>query len=489
MPSVSVIGSGIGGLSTAIRLAVKGYEVDLFEKNESPGGKLSVIRSRDFVFDAGPSLFTQPSNLEELFVLAGKDIGDYFRYHSVDIACRYFFGNGRKIDAFTRAEDFAGEMQAVAGEDPRAVLEYLRRSGQVYEGVGTIFLNYSLHRASTWLHPRILPALKLAGYDHLFKTLDGFNRSRFRTPEAVQIFNRFATYNGSNPYRAPGMLSLIPHLEQNQGTFYPVGGMYSIVEALYRLALDLGVRFHFNTRVERILVSGGRAAGLQVSGRSHFSDYVVSNVDVYFTYLRLLGDEARASKVLRRERSSSALIFYWGISRAFPQLHLHNIFFSEDYREEFRHLFEVRKMYQDPTVYINITSKMEADQAPEGKENWFVMLNAPAVSGPFPSATVQDARRNIVRKLSRMLGTDIEALIETEHILTPEGIEKQTDSYMGSLYGTSSNSRFAAFLRHPNHASHIRGLYFTGGSVHPGGGIPLCMKSARIVAGMFPDLS
>ena len=160
MPSVSVIGSGIGGLSIAIRLAVKGYQVDVFEKNEGPGGKLSVIRDGDYVFDAGPSLFTQPSNLEELFILAGKEIGDYFRYRSVDIACRYFFGNGRKIDAFTRAEDFAREMQAVAGEDPNAVLEYLRRSGQVYEGVGTIFLNYSLHKASTWLHPtpRLLPS-------------------------------------------------------------------------------------------------------------------------------------------------------------------------------------------------------------------------------------------------------------------------------------------------------------------------------------------
>jgi phytoene desaturase len=489
MPSVSVIGCGIGGLSIAIRLAVRGYTVDVFEKNSGPGGKLSVIRNRDYVFDAGPSLFTQPSNLEELFSLAGRDIGDYFHYRSLDLACRYFFPNGRKIDAFTRAEAFAREMQAVAGEDPQAVLEYLRRSGEVYEGVGTIFLNYSLHKASTWLHPRILPALKLAGYDHLFKTLDGFNRARFRTPEAVQIFNRFATYNGSNPYRAPGMLSLIPHLEQNQGTFYPEGGMYSIVDALYRLALDLGVRFHFNRRVERILVKEGKATGLQVDGEPHASDYVVSNVDVYFTYLRLLQDPVRAEKVLRRERSSSALIFYWGMSREFPQLHLHNIFFSGDYPEEFRHLFELKRMFPDPTVYINITSKMEKGQAPEGKENWFVMLNAPAVSGHFPEEAVQVSRRNIIGKLNRMLGTDIEPLIETENILTPEGIELQTDSYMGSLYGTSSNSRFAAFLRHPNHASHIRGLFFTGGSVHPGGGIPLCMKSARIVAGMFPDLA
>jgi phytoene desaturase len=489
MPSVSVIGSGIAGLATAIRLAVKGYEVDVFDKNEGPGGKLSVIRNGDFVFDAGPSLFTQPANIEELFSLAGRNIREYFRYRSVDIACRYFFESGRQINAYTKAERFAAEMQAVAGENPQSVLDYLRQSEQVYEGVGTIFLNYSLHKPSTWLNKRILPALTIAGYDHLFRSLDEFNRRRFHTPEAVQIFNRFATYNGSNPYRAPGMLSLIPHLEQNQGTFYPEGGMYSIVDALYRLALDLGVRFHFNRRVEKIIVDKGRATGVLVDGQRHASDFVISNVDAYFTYLRLLDDPVRAEKVLRRERSSSALIFYWGVSREFPALHLHNIFFTRNYPEEFRHLFELKRMYEDPTIYINITSKMEKGQAPEGKENWFVMLNAPALKGPFPGDVVRASRSRIIDKLNRNLGVDMESLIETENILTPEGIQMQTDSYMGSLYGTSSNSRFAAFLRHPNHASHIRGLYFAGGSVHPGGGIPLCMKSARIVSEMFPDLA
>ncbi|MCU0381639.1 MAG: phytoene desaturase family protein [Chitinophagaceae bacterium] len=398
MQTVSVVGSGIGGLATAIRLAVKGYQVDVFEKNQGPGGKLSVIRNRDFIFDAGPSLFTQPGNLEELFSLAGKDIRDYFRYRSVDIACRYFFEDGRQVNAYTSAEAFAGELQAVTGEDPTAVLDYLRQSERVYEGVGTIFLNYSLHKPSTWLHRRILTAMRIAGYDHLFRTLDEFNRSRFRTTEAVQIFNRYATYNGSNPYRAPGMLSLIPHLEQNQGTFYPEGGMYSIVDALYRLALDLGVRFHFNRRVERILVRQGRAAGVVADGEQHASDFVVSNVDAYFTYLRLLQDPARAEKVLRRERSSSALIFYWGMAKEFPGLHLHNIFFTRNYPEEFRHLFDLKKMYADPTVYVNITAKMEKGQAPEGKENWFVMLNAPALAGPYPEEDVRASRRQVIDK-------------------------------------------------------------------------------------------
>lgn len=485
--AVSIIGSGIGGLAMAIRLAVKGYDVTVFEKNEHPGGKLGLIETNGFRFDTGPSLFTQPANIEELFRIAEEPIDEYFNFRRVEISCRYFFEDGKIVNAFTRREDFARELHEVVGEDPHAVLSYLLESEKVYEKVGNIFLNHSLHNASTWLHPRIFPALRQTGIDHLFRTLDGFNKARFRAPETVQIFNRFATYNGSNPYKAPGMLSLIPHLEQNQGTFYPAGGMISIVEALYALAIKKGVTFRFNTRVDRILHEKGKITGVLVNGRQHLSGLVVSNVDVYFTCRDLLGDGKRAASVLKRERSSSALIFYWGISKSFPELHLHNIFFSKDYPAEFEHLFKLRKIYEDPTVYVNITSKMEEGQAPPGKENWFVMLNAPAGGEIFTPQVIGAARRQAIAKLSRILKTPFESFIEVEEILTPEGIEKKTDSYMGSLYGTSSNSKWSAFLRHPNFISDISGLYFTGGSVHPGGGIPLCLKSARIVDEMIPS--
>ena len=483
--TVSVIGSGIGGLSVAIRLAVGGYSVSVFEKNKAPGGKLSLLEEKGYRFDTGPSLFTQPANIEELFALAGEPIEDYFSYHPIDISCKYFFENGKIINAYTKSADFGHELETIAGESTQAVEQYLENSAKVYNRVGNIFLNYSLHKSATWLNKRFFPALKQTGFDYIFRTLDQFNRSRLRTPEAIQIFNRFATYNGSNPFQAPGMLSLIPHLEQNEGTFYPKGGMISIVDALYKLALKKGVRFHFDSNVESILTDNGKVKGLMVNGEKIPSGLVVSNVDVYFTYLNLLRDKARAAKVLKRERSSSALIFYWGMAKEFPALHLHNIFFSKDYPAEFRHLFEFKRMYSDPTVYINITSKMETGQAPPGKENWFVMLNAPAGTGIFPDEIVRQSRADILEKLKRMMGEDLEPYIETEDTLTPAGIELKTDSFMGSLYGTSSNSKWAAFLRHPNFNSGIRGLYFTGGSVHPGGGIPLCMKSAKIVSDLI----
>lgn len=479
---VIVIGSGVAGLAVAIRMAVKGYSVQVFERNAEPGGKLGHFIQDGYSFDAGPSLFTQPANMEELFEMAGEPIEAYFSYRKLPLACRYFFEDGKVINAFTDPALFARELEEKNGEEAASVRRYLSNAERAYNSIGTIFLDYSLHRSKTWFNRRILPALSATRLSYLLKSMHNFHRSHFKSPQTVQIFDRFATYNGSNPYKAPAMLSMIPHLEQNEGTFYPTGGMISITRALYALALKKGVRFHFSTAVEEILHDNGKVRGVMAGGVMHEASRVVSNMDVYFVYRDLLRDQAQAAAVLKRERSSSALIFYWGLKKEFRQLHLHNIFFTRNYEEEFRHLFVTREMYKDPTIYVNITSKMEAGQCPPGTENWFVMLNAPANQDQDWDTIRQQAKQAVIEKLSRQLGQDIAPLIETERIMDPRGIESQTLSYMGSLYGTSSNSPFAAFLRHPNFNSSIKGLYFTGGSVHPGGGIPLCLKSAKIVS-------
>ena len=276
------------------------------------------------------------------------------------------------------------------------------------------------------------------------------------------------------------MLSLIPHLEQGEGAYYPVGGMISITNALHKLAEKKGVTFYFNTPVNKIIHHEGKTLGIVAGEKNIYADVVISNADVYFTYKNLLSHQPKAKKVLKQERSSSALIFYWGIKKEFSSLQLHNIFFSKDYKAEFEHIFNKKDLCSDPTVYINITSKMEEGHASTGKENWFVMINVPANSGQDWEILKQQAKKNITEKLNRMLNVDIESLIETEEILDPVLIEERTGSYMGSLYGTSSNSRMAAFFRHPNFTNYTKNLYFCGGSVHPGGGIPLCFKSAKI---------
>ncbi len=480
-----VVGAGIAGIATAIRLALKGFEVEVHEKNAVAGGKMYLIEKGGYKFDAGPSLFTQPANIEELFELAKENIADYFTYTSLPLACRYFFEHGKMVNAYTSADEFGEEMEAKLGEPKSNVIKYLRNAERVYEDVGQIFLNYSLHKVSTWLHSRVVKAIGTVKFPYLFSTLHEFNRQSFSTQEAVQIFNRFATYNGSNPYSAPGMLSLIPHLEQNQGTFYPQGGMVSIPNALIALANKKGVKFVLNSEVKEIVVEENQVKGIRTEAGNVSADVVVSNVDAYFTHKLLMNDQKGAQKVLKNERSSSAFIFYWGIKKSFPELHLHNIFFSKNYKEEFDHLFVKKSFFDDPTVYINITSKMEAGQAPVDAENWFVMVNAPAHTEMDWEHQRSALRQHVIGKLNRMLSTDLKDLIEVEEALSPLDIEQQTASFKGSLYGTSSNSKWAAFLRQANFSSKIKGLFFTGGSVHPGGGIPLCLKSAKIVSDMI----
>ena len=478
-----IIGAGIGGIASAIRLRILGFEVNVYEKNEYPGGKLSQFEIDGYRFDAGPSLFTQPQNIEALFNLANEPIEKYFTYRQIPIACKYFYQDGTVINAYTNKDDFANELQKKLGEDGTKLISYLQASEKLYNNIGSLFLNYSLHKISTLFRAPIFKALVALKFKYLFKTLHTINEQSFAKKHTVQLFNRYATYNGSSPYKAPGMLSLIPHLEHNQGTFYPNGGMISITNALYNLALKKGVKFHFTSPVKNIIQHKGIVKGIVVNNENHFADAIVSNVDAYFTYKYLLNNHRKATKILKQERSSSALIFYWGINQTFAQLELHNIFFAEDYQAEFESLFVTKTLYNDPTIYLNITSKCEPDlQAPTGKENWFVMVNAPANIGQNWEAFAKEYRQLIIAKLNRILQTNIEPLIEVEQMLDPVKIESETASFMGSLYGTSSNSKMAAFLRHPNFTNAIKGLYFVGGSVHPGGGIPLCLQSAKIMS-------
>lgn len=479
-----VIGSGVAGLAAAIRLAAAGFSVRVFEKNEYPGGKLSAFHLNGFQFDAGPSLFTEPWLLQELFDLCGENINDHLHIRKVEKACTYFFPGGKKVEAWANANEFAAELEIKLGEPAAGVRKYLSRSRQLYTGAAGVFLNRSLHKASTWANAKTLRSLFSTSPRLLTHSLHELNSREFKTDETRQIFDRFATYNGSDPYRTPAIMSVIPHLEHNTGIWYPEGGMIAITDALYRLALRQGVRFTFGGEVQRIIHTGGMAKGIVVNGMNIDADVVISNMDVYFTYRNLLKDESMTRKAGAQERSSSALVYYWGIDRTFSELGLHNIFFSSNYKKEFESIFN-NSIAGDITVYVNITSKEDPSHAPGGMENWFVMVNVPADGGQNWAELASVVRSSVISSLSNTLGTNVEQHIIAERIMSPLDIARDTMSYRGALYGTSSNSPLAAFLRHPNYSSAVKGLYFCGGSVHPGGGIPLCLRSAAIAADLI----
>lgn len=488
MPKTAIIiGAGIAGLASAVRLIAKGYSVTVFEANSYPGGKLHSKTVNGYRFDLGPSLFTMPWLVTELFKLHGKNPEDYFQYSKKNNICNYFWDDGTQFKASADQKQFVNEAAEIFSVSSSKIEKYLFNNKRKYELSKTIFLEKSLHKSTTYFSKKTLKALFSIGGMGINRSLDSENSSYFNNPKLIQLFNRYATYNGSSPYKTPGIMSMIPHLEMGLGTYFPKGGMHDITKSIYKLAEEIGVEFYFNQKVDEIIIDKGIAKGIECDNEFFKADLIVSNMDIYPTYKKLLPSQKHPKKVLQQERSSSALIFYWGIRKTFPELDLHNILFSNNYKEEFIKLFDDKSLFDDSTIYINITSKENSTDAPEGSENWFVMINVPGNYGQNWSDLIKRARTNIVDKINSILDTNIEKYIEAEFILDPVEIEEKTSSYRGSLYGAASNSKFAAFLRHPNFSSVIKNLYFCGGSVHPGGGIPLCLLSAKILNDMIPN--
>ncbi len=483
--TVGVIGAGIGGLALSIRLANQGFKVTIFEKNSYPGGKLSELKMNGFRFDKGPSLFTMPALIDELTNLQGSS--HKFEYQKLKVITNYFYSDGTQLKASANFEEFAAEVHLKLNENKETVLKHMKRNAFYFKTTEDLFLKQSLHQLKNFINLKTVKGILFAPFLGLMSTMNKKNEKTFSNPKTVQLFNRFATYNGSNPYKAPALMNMISHLEFNFGAYLPKKGMHQITTHLVKLAEEANVEIKYNTTVETLNVeSNNRIASIKSNGITYSFDIVASDIDIHALYKYLLPNFYTPKKLIQQEKSSSAYVFYWGINKEFAALGLHNILFSDDYKKEFDYLFSKQYPTEDPTIYINITSKYCKDDAPEGCENWFVMVNVPHNKSESVNyaATI---RKNVVDKINMMLKTDIEKYIISESTLNPIDIENQTSSLGGSLYGNSSNNKFAAFLRHANFSSSIKNLFLVGGSVHPGGGIPLCLFSAKIASQLIVE--
>ncbi len=484
-PLALVLGAGISGLAISIRLAIKGYRVEVWEKNSFAGGKLSEYKLGPYRFDAGPSLFTLPTLVEDLYQLAGKP-KEMFAYERLDPICRYFWEDGTRFDAPADPDQFAQDAAEAFGVSKAAVMKQLQRSKDIYDTTAPVFLFRSMHKADTFLSKDFLRGVARFPQLQVFKSMHQAHASRLNNPKLVQLFDRYATYNGSSPYKAPATLQAIPSLEYFQGAWLPKGGMISITQGLESLAKSLGVQFKFEQTVTQIHHQNGVIHKVCAQENEIEPNLTVSAIDVAALYPLLSPKETLPKRIKEADRSTSALVFNWGIEGAFPELELHNIFFSDDYQKEFHQLENQSGAPDDPTIYIYISSKKVEGDAPKGHENWFTMINLPG-DKPLSREAQDQARKSILQKLERILNRPVESKIRAEWILNPKGIADRTGSPDGALYGSASNQRMAAFNRHPNFSRRFKNLYFTGGSVHPGGGIPLCLNSAAIAANEIPD--
>jgi phytoene desaturase len=478
--SVIIVGAGLGGLSAACRLAKVGFNVTVLEKNKTVGGKVNHVKSGGYKFDTGASLLTMRHVFDELFEFCERNLTDYLTLQKLEPICRYFWNDGTKFDASENLQSTEEEIAKIEPQDVESFKNYLADSREKYEISERTFLAKSLNDLPSLIRPKNLPdLLKISS----LKTLAKHNKHYFKSPKLQQLFNRFATYNGSSPYQIPATFALIPYVEFGLGAWYASGGIYQIPKALEKLAIELGVAFKLDSEVQKINVNNGKATGVTlITNEILPADFVVSNADAIETYRNLLPKP----KYQNREPSCSGFVLLLGVKKRFPILTHHNIFFSDDYKAEFDAIFEQKVPAENPTIYIAATSRTDITQAPENCENLFILVNAPYTNSKINWQSFAKAYRNKIIEMLEKTGLEgLNESIEFEQIITPEDFETKYRANKGSIYGMSSNGIFSAFMRVPNKATDVENLYFVGGVTHPGGGMPLVLLSGKMAAEMI----
>ncbi|NLT52559.1 MAG: phytoene desaturase [Ignavibacteria bacterium] len=479
MKKVAIIGAGLSGLAAALRLSKAGFKVTVFEQNKTFGGKAGEIKESGFRFDTGPSLLTMPFVIDELLSLSSEDKIEFIR---PEVLCRYFFSDKSVFDANSDLESFIEKVSLMFGEPENNLRAYFIYAKNIYELTADVFLfnKFSLKRI---LINNPLLFLKILQIDP-FRTINSSLKRFFKNEKLIQFFGRYATYNGSDPYRAPATLNIISWVENGLGGFYINGGMRRLPEIIYSKAAASGAEFIYEAPVISISQKQNSKVMLEYfkngTRQEEVFDTVLSSIDVFKTEKMISG--IKPSEI--SEPSTSAVIFFWGVKNTSAKMHLHNVLFSENYKKEFEDLRK-GKVPGDPSVYIYISSKINLQDAPEKCENWFVMINTPSLANPQKfdyKNEIESLKLKILSKIKERTGINLKSKIIFEKIFTPNDIESFTGSSLGSIYGNSSNSMFSAFRRKNSVSAKLKNLYYCGGTVHPGGGIPLVLLSAKIAS-------
>lgn len=483
MKKVIVIGGGIGGLSAAARLAHGGYSVTVLEQQAAVGGKLQRIALGDYRFDRGPSTITMPHAFRSVFASVGRRMEDYVTMYRLETGTRNRFGDGTIVDLSSDLSRMEEQLAAYSPEDAKQYRAFMKESEALYLQAEQHFMNSMLLSWKDKLQPglaaafvRIRPLTKL----------NALLKSYFRHPYTHALFGRYATYVGSEPGRSPAIFAMLPHVEAALGIYGVRGGTYSIVDGLLRLAQELGAEVRTSIRVQRIVSQGGHIAGVETDDGFMPADIVLANGDVLSVCRNLISEEARPSmpdkRINRYEPSLSGFVLLAGIRRQYEQLHHHTVFFPESYGSEFEDIFRRGIAASDPAIYICHSGYSEPGMSPEGGSNLFILANAPYTSNKWRWEREAEAYRSSL--MSKLAGYGIEGLeheAEALAVYTPEQLERDTSAFRGAIYGISSNSARQTFFR-PSNRGDLKGLWFAGGTTHPGGGTPMVAMSGLLTA-------
>jgi len=467
--SAVVIGGGIGGLATALRLKQAGCRVTLLEKNSTVGGKVAERRVNGFRWDVGPSLFTMPQILDRLFTDLGESREKYLTLEPLSPTCRYRWADGYQFD----------ENEFFWSRPDSARL--LRHAEGLYNLSSSAFLESD--PSELWkkvLNPFLLPLLRFLPAMSPFRSLASASRHFYSDPHLQQFLQRFATYNGSDPELTPATFAVIPYVQSRFGGWYIRDGIRRLAEVLLQIAEKHGVEIQTAAEVRSIDTTGVTLA----SGKKIHADLIFHNGDVLGAYQKLIQHERApeiASKMAKPDRAISGFVVLLGVKGKDPTLAHHNIFFSDNYPLEFQQMFRENRPAENPTIYLCISSRSDPASAPADHDNYFLLVNAPANTTSIDWAKESPKYADqIIRILDQKFLPGLQAKIVHKEWISPADFEFRDGAVGGSLYGWASHRMRNSFLRPPIRSSVIPNLYFVGGTTHPGGGLPLVLLSAEI---------
>jgi diapolycopene oxygenase len=482
MKNVIVIGSGLGGVSAAISLAQEGYSVSIHEKNARIGGKLNVLKQQGYSFDLGPSILTLPDIFSRLFERSGKQMRDYFSIRPLRPHWRNFFEDGQVVDLDPEPGRMAEEARKV-GEDPANVERFLKYSADLYDLVHAGYFEQGLDTSAEFA--RFYGLWKFPKFD-LFRTMHGGVKRFLRTRHMQDIFDYFIKYVGSSAYHAPAFMNCLPTIQFRHDLWYVDGGLYNIALGLQRLMDELGVRVHLNSEILEIRKEGSRVTGVVTrDGGFHAAEIIVSNMEVIPAYQKLLHEDQTFMRRLDHfAPSCSGLVLELGLDRQYPQLAHHNFFFSGDQREHFHAVFRKGQLPPDPTIYLVAASRTDPTVAPAGCDCLKILPHIPAIDDEHPLTRKEymDFKERVVDKLERMGLADLRKHVVFEHCWTPLDIQQQYYSNRGAIYGVVSDRFKNLAFKAPKQSTRYPNLFFVGGSVNPGGGMPMVVLCGQKVA-------
>ncbi len=480
--TVAVVGAGLGGISAAIALAAEGYRVQVFEKNPHVGGKLNVLKKQGFSFDLGPSILTLPQYFERLFERHDRRMSDYVSIRQLSPHWRNFFEDGTSIDLLPDVEQTIAGNAALGADDEADLTKFLEYSQNLFEKTVPGYFEQGLDTAREMV--RFHGVISMLRDFDLLRSMHSGVRKRVRNTYLRHILDFFVKYVGSSAYDAPAVLNLLPHVQWEYGLWYVDGGMFGLAKGLRKLAEEVGVDIHLGAEVTSLEKSGERVVSAVLEDGTRIeTDAFVCNMEVIPAYERLLEEpESFLKKYRKFAPACSGLVVHLGVDREYPQLAHHNFFFSRDPRKHFDDVFHKKVLPEDPTVYVVAPARTDRTQAPAGCENIKILPHIPPLEGQhFTEDEYLALRERVLEKLERMGLEDLRQHIIVEDLWTPEDIETRYYSNGGAIYGVVSDRKKNLGFKAPKESEKYENLYFVGGSVNPGGGMPMAVLSGQQV--------